>query len=173
MKKSSKALKMVMSGGMFMNSSSSNESQSDDDKCHFPTVDLIFSDNEQQDDEPIVVTRRHITRLKRQQATTSLQSPLSIRNASSLESIDNDDVIMSDQTMIEKHGQLSTNMHDDLNRASFNDSERTDSGIGRDSSSSCRLNSYADSIHHQSQQQHEHVDKRQGICMRCAHSFDN
>jgi len=174
MKKSSKASKTAMSGGMFMNSSSSNESNSDDEKCHLPTADLIFSDNEKkEDEEPIVVIRRNTSKLKRQQATTSLQSPLSIRNTSSLESIDNgdddnNDVIVSDQMTIKKNHQIVNDIDHDLNRTSFNESERTDSGIGRDSGSSWRLSSYSESFHHSQQvqqQQQLQVDKQQGICM--------
>ncbi len=174
MKTSSKATKMVMSGGLFMNSSSSNESNSDDEKCHLPTVDLILSDNEKEDEEQIVVIRRNISKLKRQQATTSLQSPLSIRNTSSLESIDNgdddnDDVMVSEQMTIKKTYQTINDIDHDLNRTSFNESERTDSGIGRDSGSSWRLSSYSESFYHcqqqQQQQHHEEVDKQQGICM--------
>ncbi len=173
MKKSSKASKTVMSGGMFMNSSSSNESNSDDEKCHLPTADLIFSDNEKEDEEQIVVIRRNTSKLKRQQATTSLQSPLFIRNISSFEPIDhgndnnNDDVIVSDQMTIKKNHQTINDIDHNLNRTSFNESERTDSGIGRDSGSSWRLSIHSDSFHHsqQGQQQQQQVDKQQGICM--------
>lgn len=167
MKKSSKASKTVMTGGMFMNSSSSNESNSDEEKCHLPTADLIFSDNEKQDEEPVVVIRRNISKLKRQQATTSLQSPLSVRNTSSLESIDNDDddndVIVTDKVTTKKTQQTVNDIDRDLNRTSFNESERTDSGIGRDSGSSWRLSSYSESFHHL--QQPQQVDKQQGIYM--------
>jgi hypothetical protein len=162
-----------MSGGMFMNSSSSNESNSDDEKCHLPTADLIFSDNENEDEEAIVVIRRNTSKLKRQQATTSLQSPLSIRNTSSLESIehgddDNHDVIVSDQMTIKKNHQTINNIDHDINRTSFNESERTDSGIGRDSGSSWRLSGYSESFHHsQQQQQPQQVDKPQGNYMSC------
>ncbi len=173
MKKASKTSKTVMSGGMFMNSSSSNESHSDDEKCHLPTADLIFSEHENEDEEQIVVIRRTTSKLKRQQATTSLQSPLSVRNTSSLESIDNtvggvdkNDVIVSDQMTI-KRKQTTV---EDLNRTSFNESERTDSGIGRDSGSSWRFSNYSDSFHQsQQQQQQQHGDKQQGISM----SFEN
>jgi hypothetical protein len=162
-----------MSGGMFMNSGSSNESNSDDEKCHLPTTDLIFSENEKEDEEQIVVIRRNISKLKRQQATTSLQSPLSIRNTSSLESIGNDvvivddiDVITSDQMTITKLPQTVNDNDHDLNRTSFNESERTDSGIGRNSGSSWRLSSYSESFHHsQPSQQQQTLDKQQGIYM--------
>ncbi|CAF2365318.1 unnamed protein product [Rotaria sp. Silwood2] len=156
-----------------MNSSSSNESNSDDEKCHLPTADLIFSDNEKQDEEQIVVIRRNISKLKRQQATTSLQSSLSIRNTSSIESIDNrtvdddNDVIVSNQITIKNthHQTINDNNHD-INRTSFNESERTDSGIGRDSGSSWRLSNYSDSFHYSQQQQlQQQVDKQQGIYM--------
>ncbi|CAF4724414.1 unnamed protein product, partial [Rotaria magnacalcarata] len=80
--------------------------------------------------------------LKRQQATTSLQSSLSIRNISSLDFIDNhavnddNDAILSDlMTIKNSHKTVNNNDHD-INRTSFNESERTDSGIGRDSGSS-------------------------------------
>lgn len=167
MKKSTKAVRTMMSGGMFMNSSSSNDSHSDEDKkCHLPTADLILSDNEKHEQTHRVVIRRTLSRLKRQQATTTLQSPLSVRNTSSLESIeddddddDNNDVIMSDQIMSEQHHSTDPDIH----RTSFNESERTDSGIGRDSGSSWRLSSYCDSFHHP--QQPQPFDKQQGICM--------
>ncbi|CAF0731164.1 unnamed protein product [Rotaria sp. Silwood1] len=159
-----------MSGGMFMNSSSSNESNSDDEKCHLPTADLIFSDNEKQDEEQIVVIRRNISKLKRQQATTSLQTSLPIRNTSSIESIDNrtvdddNDVIFSNQMTIKStHNQTINDNNYDINRTSFNESERTDSGIGRDSGSSWRLSNYSDSFHYSQQQQQsqQQVDKQQ------------
>ena len=185
MKKSAKATKTVMSGGLFMNSSSSsnNESHSDDDKCRLPTAELIFSDDEKDDDEEqqVVVIRRNVSRLKRQQATTSLQSPLSIRNTASLESIDNEqhnedddnDVIVSDPISGQNHHQTINHVDHDCNRTSFNESERTDSGIGRDSGSSWRLSSYSDSFHHpqqhlhhpQQEQQQLGADKQQGIYM--------
>ena len=166
-----------MSGGMLMNSSSSNDSNSDDDKCHLPTADSILSDNEKHDEEPIVVIRRNISRLRRQHATTSLQSPFSFRNISSIESIENGDhlndtdVILSDQTSIEKHNQTIENDQIDLNRTSFNESERTDSGIARDSGSSWGFSHYCDSFHslqhHNEQQKHEQpnhqLDTQQGI----------
>jgi hypothetical protein len=168
MKKSSKASKTVMSGGMFMNSGSSNESHSDEEKCHLPTADLIFSDNEKEDEEPIVVIRRNISKLKRQQATTSLQSPSSLRYTSSLESIDNgdddNDVIVCDQVTTKKNYETVNDIDHDVNRTSFNESERTDSGIGRDSGSSWRLSGYSESFHH-SQQPQQQVDKQQGIYM--------
>lgn len=155
-----------MSAGMFMNSStSSNESHSEDDKCRLPTADLIPSETE----EPIVVIRRNLSRLRRQQATISLQSPLSVRNTSSFESIDRDDddgdVILSDQTSFDKNQHSQT-----TNRTSFNDSERTDSGIGRDSGSSWRLSSYSDSLCYPQQQptRQEQVDKQAGIYMSLA-----
>jgi hypothetical protein len=151
-----------MSGGMFMNSSSSNESNSDDEKCHLPTADLIFSDNEKEDNEQIVVIRRNTSQLKRQQATTSLQSSLSIRNISSLESLDNDDDDNNNNTLI-GCDQMTIKTDQDINRASFNESERTDSGIGRDSGSSWRLSSYSESFHHSQMQQQ--VNKQQGISM--------
>ncbi|CAF3108847.1 unnamed protein product [Rotaria socialis] len=153
-----------MSGGMFMNSSSSNESNSDDEKCNLPTTDLIFSENEKADEEPVVVIRRNISKLKRQQATTSLQSSLSIRNISSLDSIDNhavnddNDAILSDQMTIRNSHKTVDNNDHDINRTSFNESERTDSGIGRDSGSSWRLSSYSESFHYYQQQQQ--VDKQ-------------
>ncbi|CAF0933766.1 unnamed protein product [Rotaria sordida] len=159
-----------MSGGMFMNSSSSNESNTDDEKCHLPTADLIFSDNEKQDEEQIVVIRRNISKLKRQQATISLPSSLSIQNTSSIESIDNrtidnddNDVIISDQMTIKNiHHQTINDNNYDINRTSFNESERTDSGIGRDSGSSWRLSNYSDSFHYsQLQQQQQQLDKQQ------------
>lgn len=138
MKKSTKAVKSVMSGGMFMNSSSSNESNSDDDKCHLPTADSILSENGKHHQVNRLVLRRTLSRLKRQQATTTLQSPLSLRKTSSLESIDDDDdqdhndLIVSDQIIVNENHQTDENLH----RTSFNESERTDSGIGRDSGSS-------------------------------------
>ncbi|CAF3358354.1 unnamed protein product [Rotaria sp. Silwood1] len=153
-----------------MNSSSSNESNSDDEKCHLPTADLIFSDNEKQDEEQIVVIRRNISKLKRQQATTSLQTSLPIRNTSSIESIDNrtvdddNDVIFSNQMTIKStHNQTINDNNYDINRTSFNESERTDSGIGRDSGSSWRLSNYSDSFHYSQQQQQsqQQVDKQQ------------
>ena len=181
MKKSSRAVKAVMSGGMFMNSSSSNESNSDDDKCHLPTAESILSDKEKHHQADRVIIRRTLSRLKRQQATTSLQSPL--RKTSSLESIDDDDdhdnhdLIMSDPIILNDIHQTEENLH----RTSFNESERTDSGIGRDSGSSWRLSSYCDSFHHhhqpsqqlhppplpaaREQEQEQQLDKQQGICM--------
>ena len=148
MKKSTKASKTTgTSGGMLMNSStSSNDSHSEDDKCQLPTADSILSHA----DPPVVVIRRNISRLRRQQATSSLQSSLSVRKTSSFESIDN--------------GQISfeTNSHDQTaNRTSFNESERTDSGIGRDSGSSWRLSNYSDSLCYppkQQQQQQTGID---------------
>jgi hypothetical protein len=171
-----------MSGGMFMNSSSSNESNSDNEKCRLPTADLIFSDDEKADDKQIVVIRRNTSKLKRQQATTSLQSPLSVRNTLSIESIDNggggdedgNDVIVSDQRIIKTNHQTINDTDHDLNRTSFNESERTDSGIGRDSGSSWRLSNYSESFHHsQQQQQQQQIDKQQGIYMslNTMHSF--
>ena len=168
-----------MSGGMFMNSSSSNESNSDDDKCHLPTADLIFSENEkdnnndeeqqqqqqQQQQKPVVVIRRNPSKLRRQQATISLQSPLSVRNLSSLESFDNmnnDDNLLNYMT-IKKNHSLTNNLDRDFNRTSFNESERTDSGIGRDSGSSWRLSNCSDSFHHS--QQHHQIDKQHGMFM--------
>lgn len=157
-----------MSGGMFMNSSSSNESNSDDEKCHLPTADLIFSENEKDDEEQqqqVVVIRRNPSKLKRQQATVSLQSTLSVQNTLLFESIDrNDDVIVSNQMTIKQNYQTTNDIDQDLNRTSFNESERTDSGIGRDSGSSWRLSNYSDSFHH-SQQVQQQLDKQQGICM--------
>lgn len=165
MKKSSRASKTVMSGGMFMNSSSSNESNSDDDKCHLPTADLIYSENEKDNDEEqqqqqVVVIRRNTNKLKRQQATISLQSPLSIRNLSSLESFDNitNDENLLNYMTIKKNHSLTNNFDHEFNRTSFNESERTDSGIGRDSGSSWRLSNYSDSFHHS--QQHHQIDKQ-------------
>ncbi|CAF3588971.1 unnamed protein product [Adineta steineri] len=166
-----------MSGGMFMNSGSSNESNSDNEKCHLPTADLILSENEKEDEEQqqIVVIRRNISKLKRQHATTSLQSSLSIRNTSSLESIengiandgsndDNDIVVPDHQMTIKKPAQIVNENDYDLNRTSFNESERTDSGIGRNSGSSWRLSSYSESFHYsQSQQQQQIVDKQQDL----------
>jgi len=38
-----------MTDGMFMNSNSSNESYSDDEKCRLQTVDLICSDNKEEE----------------------------------------------------------------------------------------------------------------------------
>jgi hypothetical protein len=153
-----------------MNSStSSNESHSEDDKCRLPTADHILSETE----EPIVVIRRNLSRLRRQQATISLQSPLSVRNTSSFESIDRDDddgdVIVSDQISFEKNPHHSQT----TNRTSLNESERTDSGIGRDSGSSWRLSSYSDSLCYPQQQQQqqsrqEQVDKQAGIYMSLA-----
>jgi len=46
-----------MTDGMFMNSNSSNESNSDDEKYRFPTVDLICSDN---NDEQIIVKQQQL-----------------------------------------------------------------------------------------------------------------
>ena len=185
MKKSAKATKTVMSGGLLMNSSSSNgsnnESHSDDDRSRLPTTELIFSDDEKDnDEEQVVVIRRNVSRLKRQQATTSLQSPLSIRNTASLESIDNaqhnedddNDVIVSDPINEQNHHQTVNHVDHECNRTSFNESERTDSGIGRDSGSSWRLSSYSDSFHppqqhqqHQQQQGQQGADQQQGIYM--------
>jgi hypothetical protein len=171
MKKSSKANKTAMSGGMFMNSSSSSESNSDDEKCHLPTADLIYSDNENEDEKQVVVIRRNTSKLKRQQATISLQSPLSVRNISSLESIHNDDgndnntIIVCDQMTIKNNHPIVNDIDQDINRASFNESERTDSGIGRDSGSSWRLSSYSESFHHSQLQQQQQVDKQHGISM--------
>ncbi|CAF1653465.1 unnamed protein product, partial [Adineta ricciae] len=165
MKKASKASKTVMSGGMFMNSGSSNESNSDDERCHLPTADLIYSENEKDDEEQTVVIRRNTSKLKRQRATISLQSPLSVRNTPSLESIEHDfyddddgDVIVSDQMTIKKNDL-------DNHRTSFNESERTDSGIGRNSGSSWRLSNLSESFHYcPSQQQQDSLqtnDKQQ------------
>ena len=169
MKKASKTSKTVMSGGMFMNSGSSNESNSDDERCHLPTADLIFSENEKDDEEQTVVIRRNTSKLKRQRATISLQSPLSVRNTPSLESVEHDfyddddgDVIVSDQMTIKKNDQ-------DIHRTSFNESERTDSGIGRNSGSSWRLSNLSESFHYcPSQQQQDSLqtnEKQQGIYM--------
>ena len=152
-----------MSVGMLMNSSSSNESNSDDEKCHLPAVDLILTDNEKQNEEQTVVIRHT---LRRQQATISLPSSLSIRNTSSLESIDNDDdddndvIVCSHMAVKKKHQTVDNNDHD-INRISFNESERTDSGIGRNSGSSWKLSSYSDSLH--DFQQQERIDKQQGM----------
>ena len=157
-----------MSDGMIMNSSSSNESHSDDEKCHLPTADSILSDPDKDTDEiQVVVIRRNTNRLKRQQATTSLQSPLSFRNISSLESVDNDDddhhsSSILDQTTIKSKHPKGNDLDPDINRASFNESERTDSGIGRDSGSSWRFSGHSESFHH-SPHQHEQVDKHEGI----------
>lgn len=158
-----------MSGGMFMNSSSSSESNTDDEKCHLPTAELIFSDNEKADEEQVVVIRRNISKLKRQQATTSLPSSLRLRNISSFDSIDNhainvnNDVILCDQMAIKNTHQTVNDNDRDINRTSFNESERTDSGIGRDSGSSWRLSSYSESFYYSQQQQQ--VDKQKGIYM--------
>jgi hypothetical protein len=160
-----------MSGGMFMNSSSSssNESHSDDDKCHLPTAALIDSDhnNEEQDEgdeeeERRVVIRRNLSRLKRQCATTSLQSPRPARNVSSIDAMNNE-ILLSEQIMIDTASQIAHHSTDDSNRTSFNESERTDSGIGRDSGSTWRLSTYSDSFHHLEQRQQ--ADKQQGIYM--------
>lgn len=154
-----------------MNSSSSNESHSDDEKCHLPTIDSIVSDPDKDLDETqCVVIRRNTNRLKRQQATTSLQSPLSFRNISSLESVDNDgddhhhhhSSSTLNQTTIQSKHPRGNELDPDINRASFNESERTDSGIGRDSGSSWRFSGHSESFH-QSPHQHEQVDQHQGI----------
>lgn len=150
---------------MFMSSSSggsSNESNSDDEKSHLPIADATFSDNEKQDEQVVVIIRHSTNRLRRQQATTSLQSPLSARNNSSPSSIDDDqDVIISDQTSIDANSSTNQQVLNDLNRVSFNESERTDSGIGRDSGSSWRLSNYSDSLH-QPQQQPSQQQKQTG-----------
>ncbi|UJR25261.1 hypothetical protein I4U23_006613 [Adineta vaga] len=150
-----------MSGGMFMNSGSSNESNSDDEKCHLPTADLIYSENEKEDEEQTVVIRRNTSKLKRQHGTTSLQSPLSARNTASLESVEHDfydddsDIIVSDQTTIKKADQ------DDSHRISFNESERTDSGIGRNSGSSWRLSNLSESFPFAQIQSQQTIDKQE------------
>ena len=175
MKKSSKASKTVMSDGMFMNSSSSHESHSDDEKCHLPTADSILS-NHQKDDvndnTQVVVRRRNTNRLRRQQATTSLQLSLSFRNISSLESVDNDgggednddhpSPTIVDQTTIKGTHPTGNDLDQNINRTSFNESERTDSGIGRDSGSSWRFSGYSESFH-QSPSHQQPVSKQEGM----------
>ena len=172
MKKSSKASKTVMSDGMFMNSSSSHESHSDDEKCHLPTADSMLSDPEKKDidDTQVVVRRRqrNTNRLKRQQATISLQSSLSFRNISSLESVDNNDDDDDDDprpTIVDQpitKPTHPTGNDQDINRTSFNESERTDSGIGRDSGSSWRFSGYSESFH-QSPPHQAQVNKQEGM----------
>lgn len=174
MKKSSKASKTVMSDGMFMNSSSSNESHSDNEKCHLPTADSILSDHEKAvDDTQVVVRRRNTNRLKRQQATISLQSSLSFRNISSLESADNDgddddhNPSIVDQTTIKNNQSSGNDLNPDINRTSFNESERTDSGIGRDSGSSWRFSGYSESFHQSPHQ--PQVNKQEGMSIDLSH----
>ncbi len=57
MKKSSKLNKIVMIDGMFMNSNSSNESNSSDEKYRISTVNLNFPNN---NEEQIVTKQQQI-----------------------------------------------------------------------------------------------------------------
>jgi len=113
MNKSSNSTRTTMTDGMFMNSNSSNESNSDDEKCRLLTVDLIFPDK---NEEKIVV---------KQQTTKTLPSRNSL--------INNKDVINFNESIRTNNG-----IEHDI-RSCWRSNSYTDAHLSEDNNENSRL----------------------------------